>query len=438
MIKHEFKFPRLLSILFPILIIGLGFLAVSCNSLLQPINNPVVSNVTPTMTSIPTTVVTATPTLAQVSVLRLWLPPQWDPNSESNVGKLLKERLNEFQSQFPNLPVEVRIKSIEGVGGMLDSLTTASAAAPLALPDLVLLPRPLLETTAQKGILHPLNSYIENPDQDIWYPYAHQLTLVQNTNYGIPFLGDLFLLAYPQSMISEVPKEWDEWLNSTYSLGFNANDPQATVILTLYLLAGGDIQDDQGHPTLDGEILTNVLEDFALAARQGKIPSWVTQTDNPQILGQALAERKAELFYLWSSLYLQSERLDWNILPGFYKNNKTVCLANGWIWASPSPQADRIGIAFQLANFLSEKEFLAKISEMSGAVPTQPAALMSWKNQELASTLDAISEIAQIIPPVGISSVISPALHNALLAVLKDHTAVPQAVSDALAAIAKP
>ncbi|MGB9521489.1 MAG: hypothetical protein ACPL6F_01910, partial [Anaerolineales bacterium] len=196
--------------------------------------------------------------------------------------------------------------------------------------------------------------------------------------------------------------------------------------------------DDQGHPTLDGEILTNVLEDVALAARQGKIPAWVTQTDNPQTLGQALTERRADLIYLWSSLYLQNERLGWNALPGFYKNNKTVCLANGWVWASPSPHEDRIGIAFQLANFLTEKEFLAKISEMSGGVPTQPAALMSWKNQELASNLDAISELAQIIPPVGISTVVSPAFHNALLAVLKDHTAIPQAVSDALAAIAKP
>lgn len=436
--KKDIKFPGIQSSLLPILIFGISFFAFSCNSLVQPINNPGGSNVTPTSTSNPTVVVTATPTLAQVDILRLWLPPQWDPNSDSAAGKLLKERLTEFQSQFPNLPVEVRIKAIDGIGGMLDSLTTASTAAPLALPDLVLLPRPLLETTAQKGILHPLNSYIENPDEDIWFPYAHQLTLVQNTNYGIPFLGDLFLLAYPQSMSTEVPKEWDQWLNSSSTLGFNANDPQATIILTLYLLAGGSIQDDQGHPTLDGEILTTLLEDFALASRQGKIPAWVTQTDNPQILGQALSEHKADLIYLWSSLYLQSERPGWNILPGFYQNNKTVCLANGWVWASPSPQADRIGIAFQLAKFLSEKGFMAKISEMSGGVPTQSAAFMTWKNQELASNLAAISEIAMTIPPVGISTAVSPALHNALLAVLKDHTAVTQAVADALAAIAKP
>ncbi len=422
------------------LILGIIFLVSACNPLAQPFNNPVIVSTTAAPTTNPTTAITATPTISQPNILRLWLPPQWDPNSDSSAGRLLKDRLNEFQTQFPNLPLEIRIKAVDGVGGMLDSLTTASAAAPLALPDLVLLSRPLLEAAAQKGILHPLNSYIETPDQDLWYPYAHQLALVQNNPYGIPFVGDLLILAYPQSMSMELPLDWNEWLSSHYTLGFNANDPQAAVILTLYLQAGGRIQDDQGNPTLDGDILTGILEDLALASRQGKIPAWVAQSDNPQTIQQALNEHKADLIYLWSSIYLQSGHPGWNILPGFYQKNTTptICLANGWVWASPSPQADKISLSFQLANFLSKKEFLAKISETSAGIPTQPDAFKLWKNQELAANFASISAIAQPLPSLTISSTISPALHTALLAVLKDHTAVTQAVSDALAAIKKP
>ncbi len=428
----QFIWVELIAILF-------GLPLSSCNSLIQPINSTPTLNSSSTQTPIPTSALTITTPATQPEVLRLWLPPQWDPNSNSNGGRLLEARLNAFQAQFPDFPMEIRIKANDGVGGMLDSLTTASSAAPSALPDLVLLSRPLLETAAQKGILHPLNSATKNPDEGFWYPYAHQISMVQNTNYGVPFIGDLLILAYSQSLLSaEIPKEWNHWLSSPYTLGFNAADPQASVLLALYLLAGGSFQDDQGYPKLDADILTKVIEDIAVASRQGKIPQWVAQADNTQLIMDELEKKQVDFLYLWSSTFLQGNHASWNILPGFYQNNQTICLANGWIWASSSPQANKIGISFQLANFLSDKEFLAELSENSAGVPTQPAALSLWNDKELAVSLDTISKVAQSIPTTGISSTISPALHNALMAVLKDHTPVPQAVSDALASMNKP
>ncbi|MGB9674258.1 MAG: extracellular solute-binding protein [Anaerolineales bacterium] len=432
--KKSFLSYRLFGWLFILLVLSMS----SCNPLVPATTVPTVPSSSPTVAYNPSAAVTPAPTSSQSNILRLWLPPQWDPNSDSPVGHLLDERLKGFEAQFPALTIEVRIKANDGVGGMLDSLTNASAAAPLALPDLALLSRPLLEASAQKGILHPLNSYQGNPEEDIWYPYARQLTMVQNTNYGIPFTGDLFVLAYSKSITSEIPKDWGDWMASPYRLSFNGNDTQAMVLMVIYLLNGGKLQDDQGHPTIDQDILTNVLEDFALAGRQGKIPAWVTQTDNSQLFVQALDEQHSDLFYLWSSQYLQNNPLKWAILPGFYINNQTLCLASGWIWASPSSQAEKINLSFQLANFLSDKEFLAKISEQSGTLPTQPGAFSLWKNKEVANDFDAISEIAQVGPPLSISTAITPALHNALIAVLKDHTAVPQAVTEAIAAIKKP
>src|SRR5512139_2378793 len=122
-----------------------------------------------TLTPVFTEEVTTTP--AGPTTLRLWLPPEFDPNSGSPAGDILKTRLDEFTSRRPGTQIEVRIKATDGSGGLLDSLTTASAAAPLALPDLVALPRPTMETAALKGLVHPfqnLSSPIDEPD---WYPY---------------------------------------------------------------------------------------------------------------------------------------------------------------------------------------------------------------------------------------------------------------------------
>ena len=66
----------------------------------------------------------------------------------SPASSLLKARLDQFASENPDVRLEVRAKALEGAGGLLDSLVAANVAAPLALPDLVLLPRPVLESAA--------------------------------------------------------------------------------------------------------------------------------------------------------------------------------------------------------------------------------------------------------------------------------------------------
>jgi len=78
--------------------------------------------------------------------LILWLPPEFDPHSGTPAGDLLNERLDAFINAHPGLTIEVRIKAVNGPGGLLDSLATTSAAAPAAIPSLVALPRGELET----------------------------------------------------------------------------------------------------------------------------------------------------------------------------------------------------------------------------------------------------------------------------------------------------
>jgi hypothetical protein len=80
----------------------------------------------------------------------------------------------------------VRIKALDGPGGLLDALSAANAAAPLALPDLILLPRPQLETAALKGLLTPFDGLSASLNNGDWYDYARDLAQLQDSTFGLP------------------------------------------------------------------------------------------------------------------------------------------------------------------------------------------------------------------------------------------------------------
>src|SRR5512141_2767189 len=93
-------------------------------------------------TSTPAAIATSTlPVEQSSSILRVWLPAQFNPSAESPAAKLLSQRLTDFESEHPGLKLEVRLKRAEADGDILNDLSVTSAAAPGALPDLILLSR---------------------------------------------------------------------------------------------------------------------------------------------------------------------------------------------------------------------------------------------------------------------------------------------------------
>jgi ABC-type glycerol-3-phosphate transport system substrate-binding protein len=200
----------------------------------------------------------ATPSAAAPPILRLWVPPQFDPTAQTPEAALFQGRLNEFSKNHPGVRVEVRVKALDGPGGLLDALTTAGAAAPAALPDLIALPRPLLEPAALKGLLQPYPGQIEMEASN-WYPYAQELARLQDTVYGLPFAGDALAMVSHPDEIPTAPQNWQAVQQLETPMVFPAADPQALVTLAAYQAAGGDAVNEQGQPALDALALTEVL-----------------------------------------------------------------------------------------------------------------------------------------------------------------------------------
>ncbi len=362
------------------------------------INPP--SNVTPTGIGSPTT---------EARVLRIWVPPEFDPNAGTPPSNLLKQRLNDFEAEHPGLELEVRIKADEGESSLINSLSLTSMAAPAALPDLIALSRPALETAALKGLLHPMDGLSTTLDDPDWYDYARQLGHIQNTGYGLPFAGDALVLVY-RSEVERI-NSWNDILASENPLVFAVGDPKALVGLALYVSASGELLNAQGQPSLDQDVLTRVLTSIADGALAGVFsPSLDNLVSNEQVLQAYLGER-ANMAIIWASSYRAPEGQFTLPLPGLDETSGSF--ATGWVWAVAGSNPENQQLAVELADYLVADDFLSSWTSATAYLPTRPNSVVAG-----GTTINAIVESAQPIPSNDVLSVLGPLMQDALVRVL--------------------
>ena len=426
-----------------LILVLLILLAAGCDSLGLPLESPGLEPLpTSTRTPSPTLSPTLTPppdsqpTSAGPVTLTMWLPPQFDPASGSAAGNLLAERLEEFSLRRPGVRLDVRIKALDGAGGLLDSLTAASAAAPLALPDLIVLPRPLMEAAALKGLLHPLDGLALSLDNTDWYDYAIELSRLQDTSFGIPLAGDALLLAYRPGILSEPPKTWEEVLVSENPLIFAAADPQAATSLAFYMAAGGPVQDDQGRPALDETILAQLLVFFQTAEQNQVMPYWLTQYETFEQAWGGYLETPAAMTITWWSRYLREEVTLAEAIP-LPEEEEAVeedplaaaalptptgtpyTLATGWALCLGGSQPARQPLAIELAEFLTESNFLASWSEAASLLPPREEALNGWRDTTARTLASRVASSAHLFPSTDVLTSLAPHLQQATLQILK-------------------
>ena len=397
------------------LLISLGlFLSAGCASL-----DPLLASLTPP-TPVPTRTARLTPTPPplptatapiepQTPSLRLWLPEQFNPSAENPAAELLAGRLSEFESQHSDLKIEVRIKKAETEGDILNALSITGAAAPSVLPDLVLLSRSDLEMGALLGLLHPIDGLSTSLDDPNWYSYAQQLAHIQNTGYGLPFLGDTLVLIYYPELGQIVT--WEDVLASEGDAVFPAGDPQALIGLSLYASAGGEILDSQGLPMLDQETLVRVLTLLEEGVSNETFPPSLANVTNDAQALQIYRTGSANKAMVWYLSYRPSEDGAVTPLPGL--DEASFSYATGWVWALAGSDPENQQLAVELAEFLVAEDFIAEWTNATGYLPTRPSIV-----PEGDRTLTAILESAQPIPSRDVLAVLGPLMQEALTRVL--------------------
>jgi ABC-type glycerol-3-phosphate transport system substrate-binding protein len=398
-----------------------------------PVQTPVALPPTPTPTA-PAAIVN---TLHPPQDLTIWLPPEFDPSGSDPAADLLRARLDEF-SQANGIQVRVRIKAASGQGGLLESLSAAGAAAPLAMPGVIALPRPDLETAALKGLLVPLDGVTAELNNADWYDYAHQLALVQGATFGLPFAGDALVVVYRPEKISVPPVSWDAILRSNQPMAFPAASQLALTPILLYQSIDGEIEDAQRRPILQNEELTQVFTLLRQAADRGVFPTWLSQYDNDAQVYQIYQDGQVNAVITWSSYYLSAPPQDSTIIPLPALSGKVTSLAGGWVWSVVDPLPERRALSIKLVEWLVDPKFLAKWTEAAGYLPTRPSALADWNNQNLKAVFGQVALAARPRPSSDLVSSLGPVLREAVLKVIRLEADPQSAAAAAVARLSNP
>lgn len=384
----------------------------------------------PTLPAEPTAQATATP--SGPLLLKLWVPPQFDPSAGTPGGNVLKARLAEFSARKPDVQIEVRIKDIEGPGGLLDMLGTASAAAHQALPDLVIVPSEHLETAALQGWLYSFDNLSTRLDDSDWFDFAREMARVQKNTFGMPFAADALAQVYHPQVLPEPVRDLGGILAGTLPFVFTAADPLAAFTHALYLDGGGVVRDEQGKPVLDAAKLEEVLTFFQDANSAGVLPYWLSGLQADDQSWQAYQEGRTDQVVTWVSRYLDSGGEADALAPIPTRSGTPLTVGSGWALALTSPEPSHHPSSVQLAEFLTESDFLSIWTEALGLLPTRPSSLQSWKDSRRAGELLPVADSLHLYPPMDILDNLGKVLEKATVDVLKEQAGPKAAAQSAV------
>ena len=418
------------------LLIGiLTLLLTSCSVL------PFLENLGEESTPVPPTAVPGSPTPGPTASpeptrpvrteLILWVPPAFGPEMEGGPGEILLQTLDEFNQERSDIAYQVRVKALEGPGGMLESLRAAKSAAPRLLPDLVVLPREMMEAAAAEGLIHSPQGLAEIMLEEDWFPYAEELSRVNGQTYGVPFAGDVLVLAYKSDLTEEPLADWDAVLETGKALAFPAADPRGVVTLAFYQSEGGEIAALNENLVLDRVRLFNFFNDYQRAQEAGVMPYWLTQFEESQGAWAAYQERQTTLAVTWLSHVLGEGSENTAVAPFPTRDGVPYTYGTGWVFAFANLNPEREETALALSQQLASAAFQAELTSRTGYIPLRRSALAAWEDGVEVSFLETALSTAAVKPSPEVLDALGPLVRDAAVAVLKDQ-ADPEAEVDLL------
>lgn len=418
------KLTRLNFLLMIILLVG-------CNS---ADNSTITETPHPTIVFPTPTITTDTDEVSDGLALKIWLPPDFDPNNGTDAGDMLQARLDEFSAQQTGIDVLVRVKDLDGPASMLESLAAAHEAAPSALPDLVALPFEQMREAAGRRMIFALDNLSTAPTEEDWYTFTLPLGQYQGERYGIPFACDTLVMAYHPMIVGDPPRSWEEVLSSDGVLAFPAADPKAYYTFALYMSLGGEFFDEDGNLQLDPILLESVFSFYLQANAAGVLPDWLSTKDSNELAWGSFMGNQAQMVITWSSWFLHQTTggSDFSMIPT--KDGIPFTLATGWVWALSGDDPSRYPLAFELAEFLTDGEFLGEWTQAAGYLPPRADATVVWSpdHQAIASQ---ILPSAILVPDDDIVEKMGELFSQATTKVLNQQSTPTEAVNEVLASL---
>jgi multiple sugar transport system substrate-binding protein len=257
--------------------------------------------------------------------------------------------------------------------------------------------------------------------------------VVGGSSYGLPFAGDALMLVYRPSIVGEPPATWTDLIRRGEPVAFPAADPQSLLSLSIYLSSGGELDSTQRITQLDQEKLNQLFQLYADGAQAGVFPLWLTELQKATEAWTAYNELRSNWVITWMTKHLSDPADDSSLASFPSVNGSTTPLADGWIWSLTDPDEQVHPIAVELAEFLTDVDYLSEWTPLEGVLPVRPTSLSAYTDPDLQSLLGQEALTAHIRPSNEIVSSLGLVMEEQLVQILSGKTTAPfaaQAIMD--------
>lgn len=358
-----------------------------------------------------------TPIPVEALALSLWFPEALAPVDNADAAEMLSYQISGFQRESSGTSVDFRLKSAGVVGGIMQTLLSASAVAPGVLPDVTLLRRSELVAAVDAGLIAPI-SESEGLTSD-FAAIVRALGRVDGVLYGLPYNLEVEHLAGMD--LTGAMNDFDAVLQGDVPLIFAAGETNTVsdVLLAQYREAAG-LLDERGL-AIEVDPLRRVFSYYEQAVSAGLVdPSVLDYTDPSEYAGSLLTGESAGV--LSSTLYLRLREQDggsnlaYAPLPTLSGAGTTV--VDGWMWVITTRNADEQAMALRFIRWMMDAERQTTYHRLIDRLPSQQSALGLWEDADYAAFVSGLLDHGTL-PLDGVESAVpARAMGSAFTAVL--------------------
>lgn len=345
-----------------------------------PVTATLFPEVLPTVAVTPTLTATATLTDSTIT-LTLWTVEAFSPKVEGEAGKFVRDGLQTFERNNPDLKVNLLLKKASGKGGVLDFLRTAKEVAPTILPDVVVMNATDLPQAYTEGLLQPLDNRLDRSLVQDLLPAARRMGTFNERLIGVPLGLEMEHTVYNTKMLTAAPVLWTDVLSSNTRYLFPAKGVNGLVndiTLSLYFSTGGTFRTDEGKLIINDQVLRQVLDFYQQAVAQGVIDTDVLQIASTAELWPAYLKSEAGLAQISVRQYLADRSSLKNStfapLPVQKIGHTPIPISHGWVLALITQDVTRQRAALRLIEWFLSSSNNAAWNRLTYSIPTRDTA----------------------------------------------------------------
>jgi len=367
----------------------------------------------------------------QQQVLTIWWPDVLAPPDNEAATVLLQEQIDAFVAAESNVEVNLRLKRVGTVGGIMSTMRTASSVAPDALPNLTLIRRQDLVTAQQNGLLESMEEHIASALQnDLRNVIA--LGQVENELYGLPYMLDLQHIIYrPQN-----DRSYESWAFSdvlareepfVFPAGRNAGLNH--VLLLQYLSVGGRFS-NEGTLQLEEEALLALLDFYQQANDAGIIDGFALNYNSPQDYLDAFISNQINVGVFSSATYLElsEDNRNLEIAPIPTADGQAASILGGWVWVLVRTSLEEQTLAIRFLNWMLDTNRQFGYANAIDMIPSLSSAFaLSVEANPQLEPYNALLDNAVLPFTENNGGTLARALQDALSSVLTTELSAEQA-----------